>query len=97
MPKPLVHAEIIKAWADGYKIQKKGIMERWIDDPCPGWYKDTEYRVKPAPKPDIVGTTRIMFHTTDGIVIKNYGPRNVQCWFDAETHELKKVELVEDM
>jgi hypothetical protein len=48
MSKPHVHAEVIKAWADGKTIQTKiGLM--WIDmreRNCPTW-ANHEYRVKP--------------------------------------------------
>lgn len=49
MNKPHVHAELIKAWADGAEIQalRSG---KWVDlkDPC--WYDSIEYRIKPPKK-----------------------------------------------
>jgi len=47
-----VHAEVIKAWADGAQIQYK-YRGNWIDiahggsSPC--WTTTSEYRVKPEP------------------------------------------------
>ena len=45
------HAELIKQWADGAKIQ-------WLDSDCdwceagnPSWSIETTYRIKPEPRP----------------------------------------------
>ena len=53
---PHVHAELIKAWADGAEIQMKAYDGSWIDDDDPCWSSwDFEFRIKPqAPKPDDV-------------------------------------------
>src|SRR5690606_20731237 len=52
--KPHKHAEVIKAWADGAKVQVRDPSEanpQWTDATyTPRWYNDIEYRVKPAPK-----------------------------------------------
>ena len=48
--KPHVHAEVIKAWADGKQIQMKSeLTVGWVDllVPHPSWHLTTEYRVKP--------------------------------------------------
>lgn len=50
--KPHVHAEVIKAWADGAKIEYYSKeFGCWCDiaDNHPSWYDWTEYRVKPEP------------------------------------------------
>ena len=54
--KPHKHAELIKAWADGTIIQYKDFNDDWADCVCnlPVWNLNTEYRIKPEPKPDIV-------------------------------------------
>lgn len=44
---PHKHAVIIKAWADGHKIQYKD-FDDWINDESPVWCEDTEYRVAPT-------------------------------------------------
>ena len=54
--KPHVHAEMIKAWADGYAIEAyRPEWDDWIDTPHPSWLENVEYRAKPgvmeAPKP----------------------------------------------
>ena len=48
--KPHVHAEVIKAWADGKQIQfKNELTNGWIDLAIlhPSWLLTSEYRVKP--------------------------------------------------
>ena len=42
------HRELIKAWADGAKIQVKNPCDGfWGDAPHPSWEEDCEYRIKP--------------------------------------------------
>lgn len=53
MNTPHKHAEVIKAWADGAKIeyrQPKHEPENWEYTPTPGWHNELEYRVKIEPK-----------------------------------------------
>lgn len=46
---PHKHAEIIKAWADGYAIEAYNPeRDSWISVAEPGWFNDIEYRVKPG-------------------------------------------------
>lgn len=44
-----VHCDLIKAWADGAKIQYFSLLSgTWVDlDGEPLWKKDTKYRIKP--------------------------------------------------
>ena len=55
MNKPHKHAELIKAWADGAKIQWKD-GEHWVNciNGCPGWFEEEEYRIKPEEKKPVV-------------------------------------------
>lgn len=47
-PTPHPHAELIKAWADGAKIQYwHENRHEWIDKGDPLWYEWCEYRIKP--------------------------------------------------
>lgn len=49
---PHKHAEVIKAWADGAKIECRGPKSPdWIDSTDPQWFESHYYRVKPA-QPD---------------------------------------------
>lgn len=52
---PHVHAEMIKAWAEGAIIQYK-CPSGWKDVVCstPTWGEFETYRVKPEPKPDVI-------------------------------------------
>lgn len=46
--KPHPHAELIKAWADGAKIQHFDTSEmQWRDSEQPYWFVQTQYRIKP--------------------------------------------------
>lgn len=53
MNKPHVHAEVIKAWADGATIQILNYKGLWLDlpspsgRPCHNFWPDSKYRVKP--------------------------------------------------
>jgi hypothetical protein len=59
--KPHKHAALIKAWADGAEIEYFDIdcTDVWQAAPSPAWSIDSEYRIKPQPKPDVVLYTRI--------------------------------------
>lgn len=47
---PHKHANLIKAWADGAKIQfLQTSTLTWKDSENPMWHIDTEYRIKPEP------------------------------------------------
>lgn len=41
-----VHCDLIKAWADGYEIERMS-DKGWIDVENPAWEKTTQYRIKP--------------------------------------------------
>lgn len=48
--KPHVHAEVIKAWADGAEIEFRHAQHHpWEAASNPSWNINTEYRVKPEP------------------------------------------------
>lgn len=57
--KPHKHAELIKAWADGKRIQTRCLWlatdewSEWADTDFPAWHLSAEYRIKPEPKPDV--------------------------------------------
>lgn len=55
MKTPHKHAELIKAWADGAKIEMRAVSGKWVgyeDRDCPTWHELYEYRIKPEPKPE---------------------------------------------
>lgn len=51
MGKPHKHAELIKAWADGARIQYKpagrAAWHDWDEIYCPSFHEEREYRIKP--------------------------------------------------
>lgn len=50
MNKPHIHAEVIKAWADGAEIEWYSYpLKQWIpvQSTCPSWDEHERYRVKP--------------------------------------------------
>lgn len=50
--KPHIHADTIKAWADGAEIELKvGPGSNWQPTNKPAWVDCYEYRVKPTPVP----------------------------------------------
>ena len=96
--KPHVHAECIKAWADGATIEFRcGGEYEWRDlkTTCPSWSEGFQYRIKPETKPDIekfirveiVGRSVCLIHPRDG-------DRNLKLTFDGETGKLKKAEVI---
>ena len=55
MKTPHIHAEQIKAWADGAEIQwSHDGHTNWRSADTPRWDSGTFYRVKPKPKPNVV-------------------------------------------
>lgn len=48
--KPHKHAELIKAWADGAKIETQLPNGKWFEIDTPQWKKD-KYRIKPEKDP----------------------------------------------
>lgn len=98
--KPHVHAECIKAWADGIKVQfktKEDIV--WHDLDNYGWCRwdvNNQYRIKPEPKPDVVKLTQAVLtdQNVSGIGFSIYNPLNLELTFDGETGKLKKAEVI---
>lgn len=98
-PMPHKHAALIKAWADGAKIElrnPKCPRSNWWPEPEPRWNVDCEYRIKPEPKPDVVVDRRIaLTGKTHGSFFTTYiDDANVQFVFDGETGKLKDVCLI---
>ena len=87
------HAELIKAWADGAKIEYFSTYEdKWDlcvnNNPC--WVLNTKYRVAPTPKPDVV---KRYYATPEGHYTALAS--NLQLIFDGETRKLKAAEVIE--
>jgi len=91
--KPHKHAEVIKAWADGAKIQGKEDDGVWVDIKCPNWDWD-EYRIKPEPKPDTVQYIGIDKYSMRWDSTNVAGRTNLKLTFDGETGKLKSAEVI---
>jgi hypothetical protein len=85
------HAALIKAWADGAKIQKfSKRSQKWEDTDCPTWFNDCEYRLR------VDYTIELNAHLLNGEFFIDVGARfpNISLVFDATTSELKSVEMI---
>jgi len=109
---PHKHAEVIKAWADGEKIEYFNTLS-WRDTQNPDWNDATQYRVKPTPKPDLIVNTLIGFkhewkspqmrcswngdRCPEGYSHNLDGEyEHIQYVFDGETGKLKSVSLIKE-
>ena len=95
---PHVHAEVIKAWAEGYTIQARIKTEGkgWFDAANPNWNTNwIEYRVKPEPKPDSILLRRIELTMGKAGLNAFVQAPNVKFTFDGETDTLKSVEMID--
>lgn len=105
MKTPHVHAELIKAWADGAEIQwydSHPRQHRWFD--CgpnqPSWNEGVQFRIKPEPKPDYVYYAS--FRNAKGQRVlesyitswRNDATDSLKLIFDAETGKLKSAEML---
>jgi len=93
MKTPHKHAAIIKAWADGEPIQIRHDGRIWLDINQPGWSTESEYRIKPEPKPDVIKLRRV-YLDPHGVSISHAMTPNILLTFDGETSELKSVDLI---
>lgn len=101
--KPHIHAEIIKAWADGATIQfSTDDGYSWLTTNSPTWDSNYQYRVKPEPKADVVYYANVYktslgrFHDTLSQLPRyNESLGILKFTYDGETEKLKFVEIVE--
>lgn len=49
-----IHADLIISWANGAIVEYKSSTGLWLETENPWWDEDTEFRIKPEPKPDAV-------------------------------------------
>lgn len=103
MKKPHIHAEFIKAWADGAEIEYLvgGVEWRPIGtEPC--WFPYSTFRIKPEPKPDVVyyGVFEEKHVRNHRIDLESYFTKfhdagdQIKLTFDGETGKLKKAEVL---
>ena len=98
MKTPHVHAELIKAWADGAEIEALTLHD-WKDCFQPRWSPSCEYRIKPEPKPDFVyyiTHDASGAHTSElfGSVSRDLTLVSLKLTFDGETLKLKSAEVL---
>lgn len=95
--KPHPHANEIKAWADGAKIQVRAYPEQaWQDTDTPLWLECYNYRIKPEPKPDRSFGLPLGCLEGGGWVIGPTGWKNtIKVTVDGETGKLKSVEIIQ--
>ena len=88
------HADLIIEWANGAQIQYYDItMHRWEDDANPKWREETNFRVKPEPKPDVETQYYASIYSVYPAKHFNRIP-NLKITFDGETGELKAAEVL---
>lgn len=97
------HADVIHAWAEGAIIQYKNSYVDWGDchDNKPTWNRNTEYRIKPTPMPDVVRYYNV---DSSGFPIghleqhtghlEQHKNTNLKLTIDGETGELKSAEVL---
>ena len=100
--KPHKHAKLIKAWADGAEIEYRFLNNvtqewgRWQSSPQESifiWHENfnTEYRIKPQPKPDFVKYCQVRLIDCQ---IYRHKDDNLVLLFDGETEKLKSAEVI---
>lgn len=88
--KPHKHAELIKAWADGEKIQYR-FNDTWINIDEPKWDVTKKYRIKPEKVDPIV---RHMFVEANPTLDNAYNEPNLKLTFDGDSGKIINVEII---
>jgi hypothetical protein len=101
---PHVHAEVIKAWADGAEIEVGDEHGNWFKAAeSLSWNPNVKYRVKPEPKPDhifyAVASLEDRVHKFVGKVdcigrFNGNVDNNLILIFDGETNKLKEAKVI---
>lgn len=97
MKTPHKHAELIKAWADGAKIEMKVVSGKWVgyeDRECPTWNELYEYRIKPEPLQDFVVFPTQATSYEDGEKFQWFLKGSLKLVFDGVTGKLKSAEVL---
>jgi len=99
------HADLIHAWAEGAEIECwQWSSDKWLPLEEPQFHPESQYRIKPTPKPDVV--IYYLFHKVAGGDFPKYNtavldskftvdgiPCNLRLTFDGETGQLKSAEV----
>lgn len=96
MKQPHKHAELIKAWADGAEIECFSTRQNlWCSVDFPAWVTDTEYRIKPEPKSDVVWYGCVFDDgSMDNLSQYRLPHDNLKLPFCGETGKLKNAEVL---
>jgi hypothetical protein len=97
MKTPRLHADLIKAWADGAEIEaRQGSSTIWVTVESPTWSIHGTYRIKTEPKPDVVEQYVAKGYTKySGVRVAEHWEReNLRLTFDGETGKLKSAEVI---
>ncbi len=95
---PHKHAELIKKWADGAKIELfSPSMDEWIPVGNPSWCVSSDYRIKSERKPDIVRNVILSNAPNVNAVRMHYTSEieaNARIVFDGESNQLKELTML---
>lgn len=94
MKTPQKHADLIKAWADGDKIEKQDNTGEWFIDFKPDWYEYSNYRLFQELKFDVSLSLCIHLNKWGELDHVRLGEPNVKFTFDGETSKLKAAEVL---
>lgn len=95
MKTPHKHADLIKAWADGAKIEFRwDCLDDWRIITSPLWDQDGDYRIKPEPKPDATYSLCLHLNKWGELDHIRLEEPNLKLTFDGETGKLKAAEVI---
>lgn len=103
MKTPHKHAELIKAWADGEKIQVHDKLNKvWRDSLTPIWDSSLKYRIQQEPKPDVtayfksgnISRAMATMGANVGVINTDRTHANLKLTYDGETGKLKSAEVI---
>lgn len=92
------HYDLIVAWAEGHQIEVfDDQYSKWTASVYPSFLSGLEYRIKPAPKPDLVREALIVNSLSAGPLLYAASPSeaNIVLVFDGETGKLKQCTIKE--
>jgi hypothetical protein len=98
--KPHKYAVLIKAWADGAKIEQRNYDDYggyfdWFFTDNPIWNScDSQFRIKPEPTPDFVRNFYINHLGMIPVMDIHSQTYNLKLTWDGETGELKDAKVI---
>jgi len=98
MTKPMKHAEVIRAAADGKEIEYRYATKTWVkwdasySTLSPFFENKVEWRIKPEPKPDVVEYWYAWIDDMEFVSTRERA--NLIITFDGETGELKEAKVI---